>query len=129
MSDKILLVTDPDDSFEQGLRILVAYLEPDQSSLISDCLLSFESMPNIIMYSANELSDNHWMIDKIHKSDLIIFNAGTANQIMVGYLAGKMNSCYFGNLRDLSIVNTAEIIDRHQLKENLERRFEIYGKF
>lgn len=129
MSDKILLVTDPDDSFEQGLRILVAYLEPDQSSLISDCLLGFQSMPNIIMYSANELSDNRWMIDKIQKSDLIIFNADSSNQTMVGYLAGKMNSCYFGNLKDLFVVNTAVILDPHQLKENLERRFEIYGKF
>jgi len=129
MSDKVLLVTTPDDCLEEGFRIFVFNLEPDQSLILSQCLSEFKIIPTVIIYSADNISVSSWIFDKIYKSDLIIFNANSSYQNLVGYLSGKMNSYYFGDLKDLSLVNKSVIFDVHQLKEILERNFEKYGKF
>jgi hypothetical protein len=129
MSDKILMITAPDDSYEEGIRIFVFDLTSDQYSILSQGLLDFDEIPSVVVYNASISTDIKWILDKIFKSDIIIFNAGSENQQLVGYLTSKSNSYYFGELRDLSLVNTSVILDTYQLKEILEKRFEKYGKF
>ena len=63
----------------------------------------------------------NWMLDKKHKSDLIIFNAESTNNTVVGYMAAQKNSYYFGTLRDLSGVNKSAVYDVSSIKEILER--------
>jgi hypothetical protein len=129
MSDKITLVTFPDDTYSEGLRILLYDLNQDQYSLFSQCMLNYENFPSLIVYSSDHFIDITWTIDKLYKSDLIIFNAESENHKMVGYLSSKINSYYFGNLGDLSLVNSSVIFDVYQLEDILKRRFEKYGKF
>jgi hypothetical protein len=128
MSDKILLITEPDDSFLEGVRIFLYNLDPEQYGIFSLALLNFDSVPSTIVYNSNNSTNIQWLIDKLLKSDLIIFNANSENQQLVGYLCSKPNSYYFGELRDLSLVNNSVIFDVHQLKEILERRFNKNGK-
>jgi hypothetical protein len=128
MSDKIFLITYPDDCFEEGIRIFTFDLDENQSSMLSRCLSGFTTIPTTIIYDSKDLSNDRWNIDKIQKSDLIFFNAESIYQNLVGYLCSKMNSYYFGQLKGLSLLNKSVIFDEHQLKEILERRFDIYGK-
>lgn len=129
MSDRIIMVTAPDDSLVQGFRILLFDLTLDQYSTFSKALLDLQSVPSVIVYNANFSSPVSWIIDKLLKSDFIIFNAESDNQQLVGYLCSKKESYYFGILRDLSLVNNCVLFDVPQLKEILERQFETHGKF
>jgi hypothetical protein len=123
------MVTAPDDSFVQGVRVLLFDLTPDQYSTFSRSLLDMESVPSVVIYNASVSSPVSWIIDKLLKSDLIIFNAESDNQQLVGYLCSRKESYYFGILRDLSLVNNSVLFDVPQLKEILERLFETHGKF
>jgi hypothetical protein len=129
MSDKITIVTPPDDIYTEGFRIFLYDLHKDQYSIFSQSVLSGDIVPSLIIYNADNLTDIRWILDKLLKSDLIIFNAESNNQQMIGYLCSKMNSYYFGKLRDLFLVNNSIIFDVVQLKEILESQFEKYGKF
>ncbi len=128
MSDKILMVTEPDDSFLEGFRIFLFDLDPEQYLIFSSALLNFESVPSTIVYNSNFSTNINWIIDKVLKSDLIIFNANSENQQLVGYFSAKFKTYYFGNLRDLSLVNNSVIFDLHQMKEILENTFNKHGK-
>ena len=128
MSDKIFLVTEPDDSFLEGIRIFLFDLNPEQYAVFSLALLNFDSVPSTVIYNAKDSTNIQWCIDKLLKSDLIIFNANSENQQLVGYLCAKPESYYFGELRSLSLVNKSVIFDVQQLKEILERKFGKYGK-
>jgi len=128
MSEKITIVTSPDDIYTEGLRIFLYDLNEDQYSIFSQSVLGNDKVPSMIIYNADILTDIKWTLDKLLKSSLIFFNAESDNQQMIGYLCSKMNSYYFGKLRDLSIVNNSIIFDAVQLKEIIERRFEKYGK-
>ena len=128
MTDKLLLVTHPDDIMLEGIRILLVGLSEDQSSVVSRALLQIETMPCVIAYCWNETDEISWLLDKIYKSQMIIFNADHVNQTIVGYLAGKSNSYYFGNLKSLNQVNKSAIYDLDQCKEILTSLFEKYGK-
>jgi hypothetical protein len=128
MSEKITIVTSPDDIYTEGLRIFLYDLNEDQYSIFSQSVLGNDKVPSMIIYNADILTDIKWTLDKLLKSSLIFFNAESDNQQMIGYLCSKMNSYYFGKLRDLSIVNNSIIFDVVQLKEIIERRFEKYGK-
>ena len=66
--------------------------------------------------------------DKKHKSDIIIFNADSDNDIVVGYLAAQTNSYYFGNLKLLSTVNRSAIYNTDQLYDLLEKLIGHYVK-
>lgn len=104
MTDKILLVTEPDDVKTDGFRILLVDLTIDQSQLISDALGQINTFNEIIIYSAQS-SGIDWVLDKKSKSKLIMFNADSDNHLLVGYLAAQPNSYYFGNLKILSPAN------------------------
>ncbi len=127
MTDKVILVTYPDDILDDGVRILLVDLTEEQNEVVSRALTEFETIPLVIVYPW-KIGDNvNWLFDKMHKSHLIIFNADSNDTTLVGYFAGKPNSFYFGELGQLKIVNRSAIFDVVQTKEVLKYTFRKYG--
>ncbi len=127
MTDKVILVTYPDDILDDGVRILLVDLSEEQNDIVSRALTEFETIPLVIVYPW-KIGDNiNWLFDKMHKSHLIIFNADSNDTTLVGYFAGKPNSFYFGELGQLKIVNRSAIFDVVQTKEVLKHTFRKYG--
>lgn len=128
MTDKVVLVTYPDDILDEGVRILLVDLTEEQSTIVSQALTELETIPLVVVYSW-KIGDNiNWLIDKTHKSQLIIFNADSDDLPLVGYYAGKMNSFYFGDIGQMKIVNRSAIFDVVQTKEILKHTFRKYGQ-
>lgn len=125
MSDKVILVTSPDDVLVDGVRILVAGLTLEQQQIISNALGQLDIDSTIIVYSWNP-NDNDWSLDKKQKSDVIFFNADWED-ILVGYLAAQPNSYYFGILKALNKVNTSAIYDVDQVLIILENTLAHHG--
>jgi hypothetical protein len=109
MSDKVLLVTAPDDTPIDAIRILLVDLTPEHTQLISDALNSFVSIPNIVTYIWRHGDSVDWMLDKKHKSHSIIFNADCEDHMVTGYMAAQSNSHYVGTLKTLRNVNNNAI--------------------
>jgi len=117
MADKVIVVTSPDDVLIDASRILVAGLNPEQSKIFSDALLDIPYSGNVVLYLW-EGSEVAWLLDKKHKSDLIIFNADHENELFVGYMAAQKNAHYFGTLKFLAGANTKAIYSSEDI-ENL----------
>ena len=128
MSEKIILVSYPDDILLDGVRILLYDLEKSQTDIISKALVSLDFETNIIVYTINFLTESKYFIDKYHKSNIVVFNADSENQTVVGFLAGKSNSMYFGSLRGLKEINDSEIYNEEICKQQLERMIIKHGK-
>jgi hypothetical protein len=109
MTSKVLIVTAPDDVVLDGFRLLLVDLDADQTKTVSDCLLKIPSDTTMITYlwAANDSVD--WLLDKKIKSDLIIFNANSQYELIVGYMAAQKNSHYFGTLKTLAQANAKAI--------------------
>jgi hypothetical protein len=122
MNDKITLVTPPDDILEDGLRILLVGLIPEQSNVVSDALAKVNDIPNTIVYMADDVKSDEleWVLDKKLKSCIIIFNADMGNQYLAGYLASQRNAYYFGSLKGLELINKKAIYSVEQLIALLE---------
>ena len=120
MTSKITLITPPDDIGTDGSRILIYDLTTNQSQLVSTCLGKINSANQIILYVANGKDDTKWIVDKKQKCSIIITNAESEDQTMVGYLAAQKNSYYFGKLRSVSSANPYEITSIEQLKKIME---------
>ncbi len=114
MTNKIVLVTAPDDVIEMGRRISVVDLEGDQSNELSEALKILDLPDTVIIYKWNVGDSVDWLVDKIYKSDAVIFNADSLDQTLIGFLAGQKNSAYFNNLRSLNNVNRSILYDRDQ---------------
>jgi hypothetical protein len=127
MTDKITIVTDPDDVFEQGLRLLIVDLTQDQSLIISNALTQLNSLSKIIAYSWKTGDSIVWLLDKIYKSNIIVFNADS-DPLITGYLAGKENSYYFGDLKHLNLVNKSVLFDVEQCIEVFDNYMDRNGK-
>jgi hypothetical protein len=127
MSDKVILVTPPDDILVDGLRILLVELSTEQTQLISDTLTKLKSIPTIVTYIWNS-NDMDWLLDKKLKSDLIIFNADSEKDVIIGYMAAQSRSYYFGTLKDLSFVNNSAIYTADDLLTLMEKTIEQYGR-
>ena len=112
MTNRIVLVTQPDDVFDLGKRILVADLSIEQSNELSEALKNLDTEDDIIVYKWLFGDDIKWCIDKIYKANLIFFNAESQNQTLIGFLAAQKNSAYFGNLMSLNGVNKSVVYDR-----------------
>lgn len=121
MNNKILVVTSPDDTLLQGIRIAHVDLTEEQSSIVSSGLLTSQLPVDAINYvwKFNEPTD--WLIDKLIKSDIIFFNADSLNQTLVGWLTAQRNSYYFGNLKDLRLVNDRAIYSVDYVSTLLEK--------
>ena len=114
MSNKISLVSFPDDLNQDSLRICLIGLNQSQTSIISDSLNLLDYAPDTIIYVWNG-EDYSWLMDKKLKSELLIFNAEYENQELVGYFSAHTNAYYLGNLKTLSIINKRVIHDVDQL--------------
>ncbi len=113
MTDKILVVTPPDDILLQGIRILHVHLNEEQSSIVSNALMQTEMPHNIINYVWKMGNRVDWLLDKSSKCDLILFNAGGPTDpgldVILGWIAAQYQSYYFGILKDLHMVNDRAI--------------------
>jgi hypothetical protein len=109
MTSKVLVVTTPDDVVLDGFRLLLVDLDADQTKTVSDCLLQISSAMTVITYLWAYNDDVDWLLDKKIKSDLIIFNANSQCELIVGYIAAQQKSHYFGTLKSLGRANAKAI--------------------
>ena len=130
MKNQITLVSPPDDVLHDALRIMLVELDQEQTQLISEAFLTFESVPPTVLYVWKMGDSIEWLLDKKLKTDLIIFNAGAspngAIELIIGYIAAQSNAYYLGNLKDLSKANPRAIYNIDSLKEILTRQFNKY---
>jgi hypothetical protein len=124
MSDKILIVTPPDDTLINGVRILHVELNEEQSMIVSSALMNSNTQHTVVNYVWKMGDSVEWLMDKVIKSDFILFNADSPNngatELIIGYIAAQPNSYYFGNLRDLNLVNKSVIYNSDQIINILE---------
>ena len=121
MSDKILVVTAPDDTILDGVRILHVNLSEEQRQIVSNAMLSSEVSYTIINYVWNSNDPVSWLLDKKSKCNFILFNADSALDLIVGYIAAHPQSYYFGTLRDLHLVNDRAIYNTDDVVSLLEK--------
>jgi hypothetical protein len=125
MTDRILIVTAPDDTLLDGIRILHVNLSQDQSQVVSTALLQSQLTYSVVNYVWRSGEPIDWLMDKRLKSDIILFNADTSNSdLITGYIAAQSNSYYFGTLKDLYLVNNRAIYSISEivtLLENIEK--------
>ena len=129
MSDRILIVTPPDDTLLQGIRILHVELTDEQSSTVSSALMESNLHHTIINYVWKMGNRVDWLLDKIPKCDLIIFNADVppnGTDIIIGWVAAQPQSVYFGNLKDLHMANDRAIYSTEDILTLLERVSKYY---
>ncbi len=119
MTDHVILVTDPDDIQIDGIRILLVDLNVDQNQTVSDSLARAEGFGNIITYIWRTGDSVDWLLDKKHKSELIIFNADSENDIIIGYMVAQKYSYYFGTLKNLSMANSRNIYNADDVTQIL----------
>ena len=127
MTDKVLLVTAPDDVLVDGIRLLLVDIIPEQQQIISDALSQLDNSTDIILYVWHNTNDTAWLLDKKPKSDAIIFNADGENDVIIGYMAAQSNSHYFGTLKILSMVNNSTIYNIDQVLLILENTIKQHG--
>jgi hypothetical protein len=128
MTERVILVTDPDDVLLDGVRLLFVNLTPEQQTLISETLGKIESTATVIAYMWNAGNPVSWLLDKHVKCDLIISNADCDNsQMILGYIIAQTNSHYFGTLKDLHMVNDRAIYNAEQLFNLLEKTLKQNG--
>ena len=128
MTNKITLITPPDDIFDDAMRVLLVDLTQEQSQLVSDALTSMDISIDIVAYVWNHTNTIEWLIDKKHKSQLIIFNADSNNAELNGYLSAHSNSYYMGTLRSIGITTKRAIKDQPQCSEILNHFIVEYDK-
>ena len=127
-NNKITLVTFPDDVLHDGVRILIFDLTPAHTQLISGVLYNMKEIQNTVIYVSNGQDDTQWALDKKQKCSIILYNAESQNQTMVGYLTAQSNSYYFGELKTLSSVNNNKIISKEQIEMIMEDQYKKYAK-
>jgi hypothetical protein len=123
MTDKITIVTYPDDYLENGKRLLLIDLEMPQKEMISRAMLSVDTQDNLICYVYHSTEDIAWAVDKSLKSQLIVVNANSHNQTLVGYLLAKSNCYYLGDLKGLNNIIDRVIYDSDQFVNILTKTF------
>lgn len=128
MTDKIIIVTPPDDVSIDGMRVLLVNLTPQQTQMITTVFNRLAVIPTIITYIWKNQNNIEWLFDKKHKSLFILFNAEDDNDLLTGFLSAQKNSYYFGNLRLLGAVNNNVIYDTEQLFELMEKFINKYGE-
>jgi hypothetical protein len=128
MTNQITLVSAPDDVLHDAVRLLLVDLTQEQTQAISEALMSIEDIPATVIYVWSSQDSVSWLIDKKLKSQLIIFNADSEKSEIAGYLSAQSNSCYFGFLKDLAVLNKRAIYSAEDLKEIIDKQFKKYEK-
>jgi len=125
MSDRILIVTPPDDTLLDGIRILHVELDEQQTQIVSDALMQTNTDHTIINYVWKMGDPIAWLLDKQTKCDFILFNAGVQNnggvEMVIGYIAAQHKSYYFGTLRDLHLANNRAIYNTDDVLNLMEK--------
>ena len=117
----ILVVTSPDDYFDTAIRILIVDCDEVQTKTLSDLFLSLNLSEDVVVYHWRWSDSEEWLIDKINKSDLIVYNAESDNQTIVGYLLGLKYAYSIGTRRSLQKINDRAVIDVNILKQLIEK--------
>jgi hypothetical protein len=119
---KILVITPPDDTVLQGLRITHVNLTNEQTAVVSQAILKNNLSHNVINYVWHIGNPISWLLQMKSKSNLIIFNADsdTESDMITGYLAADPRSYYFGTLRDLHVANDRVILNSDEILNLLE---------
>jgi len=120
MKEQVLIVTEPDDTLIDGYRILLVDLDSNQSQAVSTSLLNIQLSKYVILYSWNSSNSIEWLLDKKSKCDLILFNADSYNDLVIGYFSAQPNSYYFGNLKLLAGANNSRLYAQQDCQELLE---------
>jgi hypothetical protein len=124
MTDRILVVTPPDDILLDGIRITHVDLTEEQSSIISTALINSTLPHTIINYVWKMGNRVDWLLDKIAKSDLIIFNphdSDPGKDMIIGWTTAQPQSYYFGTLKDLHLANDRVIYNSDDILILLEK--------
>jgi hypothetical protein len=120
MKEQVLIVTEPDDTLIDGYRILLVDLDSNHSQAVSTSLLNIQLSKYVILYSWNSSNSIEWLLDKKSKCDLILFNADSYNDLVIGYFSAQPNSYYFGNLKLLAGANNSRLYAQQDCQELLE---------
>lgn len=121
MTNQVIVVTPPDDVFlKDGVRVLCVDLRSEHTQVVSDAVNLLKSNETLIVYVWKKENSVNWLLDKKQKSQIILFNAESDYEQIVGYIAAQANSYYFGTLRNLQEVNDKAIYDKDQLLNVLE---------
>jgi hypothetical protein len=129
MIDQVLIVTEPDDTTLNGYRILLVDLTSDQSQAVSLSLLNIKLFNRVVLYSWNSNDSIEWLLDKKTKSNIVLFNADSCNDLLVGYLSAQTNSYYFGELKLLAGANNSRLYAQQDCQELLDYMISKDGKF
>jgi hypothetical protein len=84
-------------------------------------------MGDVIIYFYKSTDPIEWFLDKKSKTDFIIFNADSTNDLLIGYLAAQKKSYYFGTLKTLSKANKSAIYSIEDIISLLTFRMENNG--
>lgn len=128
MTDQVLIVTDPDDIALDGCRILLVDLTVEQNQAVSSSLLNISLSGKVILYSWSSNDSIEWLLDKKSKCNILLFNADSRNELLVGYLAAHPNSYYFGQLRLLAGANNSRIYGQEDCQSTLDYVITKNGK-
>ena len=127
-SNRLSLVTPPDDVLTDSFRILSVGVNQEATALMSSALTRLPSIPETVLYVWQSGDDLEWLFDKKNKSNLIVFDPSSISPELVGYFSAQLNSYYFGSLRDLGIINNNSILDADQFYNILENYIITYEK-
>lgn len=128
MADNITMITAPDDLLADGFRMLLVDLDREHDEIVSRILVTIDTDHAIIAYIWKSRDSIEWLLDKRSKINLIIFNANSQNQTVVGYMAAQPISHYFSDLRDLNKANSKQILDLSQCQEVFENSIGKYER-
>lgn len=126
MTDKIIVVTPPDDILLDGPRLLLVNLNQEQLQAVSTAVMTLDIDNHTVITFVWKLGDSvEWMLNTKLKSKIIIFNAdmlgNESGDLINGYLLAQGNSYYFGNLKDLHMVNDRAIYSVEEILTLLEK--------
>jgi hypothetical protein len=126
MTDKIIVVTPPDDILLDGPKLLLVNLNQEQLQAVSTAVMTLDIENHTVITFVWKLGDPvEWMLNTKLKSKIIIFNAdmlgNESGDLINGYLLAQGNSYYFGNLKDLHMANNRVLYNSDDVKILLER--------
>lgn len=125
MQNTIKFITPPDDLLEISPRLTIVNFTEDQSKFLSLTLNQIGDFDSLFIYVWRTGQSTAWLMDKIVKSDLIVFNADLKvdgiTEMINGYLAAQKKSYYLGSLRELEIINNRHINDVNEFVELIKK--------
>ena len=118
------MITDPDDVEYDALRIVAVDLAPDQSHSLSEVLKTIQIDKDINLYVYSNSDDIAWLIDKSIKADYIFANPQSDDQHLVGYIASKRQSHFFGETKITKALNKKSVLSQDHIVEILRKELD-----